>query len=46
MIDRPRGLAVIVVGVDGSAASIEALQWAGRAAHATGARIEAVTSWE
>ncbi len=36
----------IVVGVDGSAASIEALQWAGRAARATGARIEAVTSWE
>jgi nucleotide-binding universal stress UspA family protein len=37
---------VIVVGIDGSAASIEALRWAGRAAHADGAKIEAVTSWE
>ncbi|MDQ2738768.1 MAG: universal stress protein, partial [Actinomycetota bacterium] len=34
---------VIVVGIDGSAASIEALRWAGRAARADGARIEAVT---
>jgi nucleotide-binding universal stress UspA family protein len=36
----------IVVGVDGSASSIEGLQWARRIATATGSAIEAVTAWE
>jgi nucleotide-binding universal stress UspA family protein len=35
----------IVVGVDGSPASIEALQWARRQAALTGAVVEAVTAW-
>lgn len=37
---------VIVVGVDGSAASIEALQWAARTADNTGAELVAVTTWD
>lgn len=37
---------VIVVGVDGSPASIEALQWAARTADSTGAQLVAVTSWD
>lgn len=36
----------IVVGVDGSPASADALSWAARQAELTGAAIEAVTSWE
>ena len=36
----------ILVGVDGSPASIEALQWAGRIASATGAGIDAVCAWQ
>ena len=39
--DRP-----IVVGVDGSPASIQALRWAMGQAHATGVPIEAVTAWQ
>ena len=35
----------IVVGVDGSAASIEAVRWAVRYARLVGADVEAVTSW-
>jgi nucleotide-binding universal stress UspA family protein len=35
----------IVVGVDGSAASLEALVWAVRQAALTGAVVEAVTAW-
>ena len=35
----------IVVGVDGSDASIEAVQWAVRYAGLVGADVEAVTSW-
>lgn len=38
--------AVIVVGVDGSAQSVEALRWAGRLAGVLGARITAVGAWE
>jgi nucleotide-binding universal stress UspA family protein len=36
----------IVVGVDGSEGSKNALRWAARLAAATGARIDAVTAWE
>lgn len=35
----------VVVGVDGSDASIEAVQWAVRYAGLVGADVEAVTSW-
>ncbi len=36
----------IVVGVDGSPASLEALRWAVGQAALTGAAVEAVTAWE
>jgi nucleotide-binding universal stress UspA family protein len=36
----------IVVGVDGSEASLEALRWAGRQASLTGSVLEAVMAWE
>lgn len=36
----------IVVGVDGSESSKEALRWAARLAAAEGSRIEAITAWE
>jgi nucleotide-binding universal stress UspA family protein len=36
----------IVVGVDGSASSITALNWAARQAEFTGARLAAVTAWQ
>ncbi len=36
----------IVVGVDGSDASLAALSWACRLAAATGATVEAVTTWQ
>ena len=35
----------IVVGVDGSAASVDALRWAARQAELTGSRLEAVIGW-
>jgi nucleotide-binding universal stress UspA family protein len=35
----------IVVGVDGSAASLEALRWAARQARLTGAPLLALTAW-
>jgi hypothetical protein len=41
---RPPGR--IVVGVDGSDCSVEALRWAARHAELTGATIDAVISWE
>jgi len=40
--DSPR----IVVGVDGSASSIAALNWAVHQAELAGARLEAVTAWQ
>jgi nucleotide-binding universal stress UspA family protein len=36
----------IVVGIDGSAASIEALAWAGRQAHLTQATLELSMTWD
>jgi nucleotide-binding universal stress UspA family protein len=36
----------IVVGVDGSRHSVEALRWAAYQASALGGRLEAVTAWE
>jgi nucleotide-binding universal stress UspA family protein len=36
----------IVVGVDGSESSKDALQWAAHQAALTGASLEAVTTWE
>jgi nucleotide-binding universal stress UspA family protein len=36
----------IVVGVDGSPSSLDALSWAARQAELTGAGIEVVTTWE
>ncbi|SDP29775.1 Nucleotide-binding universal stress protein, UspA family [Nakamurella panacisegetis] len=36
----------IVVGVDGSAASIDALRWAARRAELTGGTVESVISWQ
>ena len=40
--EKPR----IVVGVDGSAGSKDALRWAAKLAQALGARIDAVATWE
>ena len=40
------GTARIVVGVDGSAPSLGALSWAAAEADATGAVLEAVTTWQ
>ena len=36
----------IVVGVDGSASSIAALNWAAHQAELTGTRLDAVTAWQ
>jgi nucleotide-binding universal stress UspA family protein len=36
----------IVVGIDGSPSSLDALNWAVRQAELTGATLEALTSWE
>jgi len=41
---RPTGR--IVVGVDGSPCSIDALRWAARQGELTGATVDAVMSWE
>ncbi|GAA1804916.1 universal stress protein [Luedemannella flava] len=35
----------IVVGVDGSGSSVQALRWAARQAQLTGATVHAVTAW-
>ena len=35
----------IVVGVDGSGSSVQALRWAGQQAQRTGATVHAVTAW-
>ncbi len=43
--DRPELAPHVIVGVDGSKESIEALRWAARYAVATGATISAVHAW-
>ncbi len=43
---RTAGPERIVVGVDGSAHSADALRWALRQAVRTGAKVEAITCWE
>jgi nucleotide-binding universal stress UspA family protein len=40
------GTGRIVVGVDGSPSSLEALSWASRQAHLTGSTLEIVMTWE
>ena len=40
-----RSRSTIVVGVDGSPASVEALRWAARQAELTGAEVHTVTAW-
>ncbi len=46
MDEVPTGERRIVVGVDGSPASILALRWAGRLVPALGTSITAVTAWQ
>jgi nucleotide-binding universal stress UspA family protein len=41
-----RGPQKIVVGIDGSASSIDALRWAVRQAHVTGSVVEAMMAWQ
>jgi|HubBroStandDraft_1064217.scaffolds.fasta_scaffold199097_2 nucleotide-binding universal stress UspA family protein len=41
-VSRPN----IVVGIDGSDASLDALDWAGRQAYLTGSRLEIIMTWE
>lgn len=46
MTDMAQPQERIVVGVDGSAAAIDALKWAQRQASLTGAVVEAVLAWQ
>jgi len=46
MTDAPAPQPRIVVGVDGSDGSKEALRWAARQAKRTGAELDAVIAWE
>ena len=41
-----KGVHRIVAGLDGSAASLRALEWAARQAELTNARLEVVVAWE
>ena len=43
--EQPVGAPHVIVGVDGSPESVEALAWAARYAAATGATINAVHAW-
>jgi len=44
--ERTPGAGRIVAGIDGSAASLEALSWAARQADLTGTVLEVVMTWE
>jgi nucleotide-binding universal stress UspA family protein len=44
-MDASNSASKIVVGVDGSAGSLEALRWAARQAQLTGASLHVVTAW-
>ncbi|WKX16556.1 MULTISPECIES: universal stress protein [unclassified Streptomyces] len=46
MVDQPEETGRIVVGVDGSDSSKEAVRWAVRQAELTRGAVEAVTAWE
>ncbi|MFE1585292.1 universal stress protein [Streptomyces sp. NPDC058737] len=46
MVDQPEGTGRIVVGVDGSDSSKQAVRWAVRQAEVTHGGVEAVTAWE
>jgi nucleotide-binding universal stress UspA family protein len=46
MSAEPTGPGRVVVGIDGSSASLEALAWAARQADLTGARLEVVAAWD
>ncbi|AZM73590.1 universal stress protein [Streptomyces sp. KPB2] len=46
MVDQPEETGRIVVGVDGSDASKQAVRWAVRQAELTHGAVEAVTAWE
>ena len=46
MADDVRTMTTIVVGVDGSDASLDALRWAAQEAELTGAALDVVTVWE
>ena len=43
---KPRGPQKIVVGIDGSAPSIDAFRWAVRQAQVTGSIVEAAMVWQ
>ena len=43
---QPTGTPRIVVGIDGSSSSLDALAWAARQADLTGSTLEVVTTWE
>lgn len=45
-VEGHRGYGRIVVGIDGSEGSKEALRWAARQAELTGASLEVVMTWE
>ncbi len=46
MADDVRTMTTVVVGVDGSEASLDALRWAAQQAQLTGASLDVVTAWE
>jgi nucleotide-binding universal stress UspA family protein len=46
MTSEQTGTGRIVVGIDGSKASLDALAWASRQADLTGARLEVLAAWD
>ena len=46
MITQPDSPSPIVVGIDGSESSVQALRWALRQAHLDSTTIEAVIAWQ